>query len=254
MSLMLSFILNLGSCFDFSYFPYVIQWVCPCCTYVNHTPSPVCEMCCLSKSEPALSPSKPLPLSPVKDVTPLPAPPKGIPTEDPDFKRQRLMREEGLKLIQLIRVSLIFCCCCSLSIILRSLQASSLSLSFSQEGEKKGVSPEEVYTSMSVSGNSNVTPHDWLKAELPHVLDEICVIAASCQQEPNAPSNCSEGNNGQDGQKSNAVPLSRAEAKRAWLAVGGDNEKAVRQALRDRRVKVSKVCPCASNNSETDTD
>uniref|UniRef100_A0A8C1QU50 RBR-type E3 ubiquitin transferase n=1 Tax=Cyprinus carpio TaxID=7962 RepID=A0A8C1QU50_CYPCA len=188
------------------------QWMCQFCTYVNHTPSPACEMCCLSRSEPALSPSKPLPLSPVKDVTPLPAPPKVIPTEDPDLKRQRLMREEGLKLIQLIR-----------------------------EGEKKGVSPEEVYTSMCVSGNSNVMPYDWLKAELPHVLDEICVMAASCQQEPNAQSNCSGGNNGQDGQKSNAVPLSRAEAKRAWLAAGGDNEKAVRQALRNRRVKVKEL-------------
>uniref|UniRef100_A0A8C1WKG6 RBR-type E3 ubiquitin transferase n=1 Tax=Cyprinus carpio TaxID=7962 RepID=A0A8C1WKG6_CYPCA len=163
------------------------QWMCQFCTYVNHTPSPACEMCCLSRSEPALSPSKPLPLSPVKDVTPLPAPPKVIPAEDPDLKRQRLMREEGLKLIQLIR-----------------------------EGEKKGVSPEEVYTSMCVSGNSNVMPYDWLKAELPHVLDEICVM-------------------------SNAVPLSRAEAKRAWLAAGGDNEKAVRQALRNRRVKVKEL-------------
>uniref|UniRef100_A0A673MGN5 E3 ubiquitin-protein ligase RNF31-like n=1 Tax=Sinocyclocheilus rhinocerous TaxID=307959 RepID=A0A673MGN5_9TELE len=168
------------------------QWVCQFCTYVNHTPSPVCEMCCLSRSEPALSPSKPLPLSPVKDVTPLPAPPKVSSTEDPDLKRQRLMREEGLKLIQLIR-----------------------------EAEKKGVSPEEVYTSMCVSGNSNVMPYDWLKAELPHVLDEICVMAASCQQEPNAQSN--------------------SEAKRAWLAAGGDNEKAVRQALRHRSVKVKEL-------------
>lgn len=107
MSLMLSFILNVGSCFDFSYFPSVIQWVCKFCTYVNHTPSPACEMCCLSRSEPALSPPKPLPLSPVKDITPLQSPPKVIPTEDPDFKRQRLMKEEGLKLIQIIRVSLI---------------------------------------------------------------------------------------------------------------------------------------------------
>lgn len=95
---------------------------------------------------------------------------------------------------------------------------------------------------MCVSGNSNVTPYDWLKAELPHVLDQICVMAASCHQDPNAQSavsNCSGENEGQDGQKSNGVPLSRAEAKRAWLAAGGDNEKAVRLAHRDRRAKVS---------------
>lgn len=99
---------------------------------------------------------------------------------------------------------------------------------------------------MRVSGNSNVTPHDWLKTELPHVLDEICVMAVSCQQEPNTQANGSGGNNGHDGLKGNPVPLSRAEAKRAWLAAGGDNEKAVRQALRDRRVKVSS----ASNHSK----
>lgn len=92
---------------------------------------------------------------------------------------------------------------------------------------------------MCVSGNSNVTPYDWLKTELSHVLDEICVMAASCHQESNALSNSSGENESQDGQKCNSVPLSRAEAKRAWLAAGGDNEKAVRQAHRDRRVKVS---------------
>ncbi|XP_051984117.1 E3 ubiquitin-protein ligase RNF31-like [Xyrauchen texanus] len=191
------------------------QWVCQFCTYVNRTPSPVCEVCCLSRSEPAPSLSKVLPISPVKDDTPLSTTPKVTPTEDPDMKRQRLMREDGLKLIQLIR-----------------------------EGEKKGVSPEEVYTSMCVSGNSNVTPYDWLKAELPHVLDEICVMAASCQQELNTQSslsNVSGENEGQDGEKNNTVPLSRAEAKRAWLAAGGSNEKAVKQALRDRRAKVKEL-------------
>lgn len=194
------------------------QWVCQFCTYVNHMPSPSCEMCYLSKSDAAPSPTKPLPLpqplplQPAKNVTPVLATPKAIPTEDPDLKRQRLMREEGIKLIQLIR-----------------------------EGEKKGVSPEEVYTSMCVSGNSNVTPYDWLKAELPHVLDEICVLAASCHRDPNAVSNGSGENEGQDGQKSNGVPLSRAEAKRAWLAAGGDNEKAVKLALRNRRAKVKEL-------------
>ncbi|KAI7809639.1 E3 ubiquitin-protein ligase RNF31 isoform X2 [Triplophysa rosa] len=192
--------------------PMDSQWVCLFCTYVNQTPSAVCEMCYLSKSDHAPYPSKPLPVSPVKNITTVLATPKVTPTEDPDLKRQRLMKEEGIKLIQLIR-----------------------------EGEKKGVSPEEVYTSMCVSGNSNVTPYDWLKTELPHVLDEICVMAASCQQESNALSNSSGENESQDGQKSNSVPLSRAEAKRAWLAAGGDNEKAVRQAHRARRVKVKEL-------------
>lgn len=34
------------------------------------------------------------------------------------------------------------------------------------------------------------------------------------------------------------VKLSRAEAKLAWLAAGGDTDRAVRQLLRDRQVKV----------------
>lgn len=36
------------------------------------------------------------------------------------------------------------------------------------------------------------------------------------------------------------VKLSRAEAKLAWLAAGGDTDRAVRQLLRDRQVKVRK--------------
>ena len=34
------------------------------------------------------------------------------------------------------------------------------------------------------------------------------------------------------------VKLSRAEAKLAWLAAGGDTDRAVKQLLRDRKVKV----------------
>lgn len=36
------------------------------------------------------------------------------------------------------------------------------------------------------------------------------------------------------------VKLSRAEAKLAWLAAGGDAERAVKQLLRDRQIKVRK--------------
>lgn len=87
----------IASCCCFSFF--FPQWICQFCTYANQTPSPRCEMCDLARSDPAPSPSKPLPPSPIKDVTP-----KSPPVEDPDLKRQRLMREEGLKLIKLIRV------------------------------------------------------------------------------------------------------------------------------------------------------
>lgn len=62
-------------------------------------------MCDLPRPEPAPSPPRLQPTSPVRDFPQLSVKPKGVPTEDPDVKRQRLMREEGLKLIQLIRVS-----------------------------------------------------------------------------------------------------------------------------------------------------
>ncbi|KAK1790163.1 hypothetical protein P4O66_014085 [Electrophorus voltai] len=177
------------------------QWVCQFCTYANHTPSSRCEMCDLPRSDPAPSPSKPLPPSPVKEFPSLPVKPRAPPTEDPEAKRQRLMQEEGLALIQMIR-----------------------------EGEMKGVTPEEVYTSLQVGASS--APCVWLRAELPHRLDEICAMAASSQH---------SAGGGPDGLKGGAVPLSRAEAKHAWLTAGGDCERAARQALRDRRAKVREL-------------
>uniref|UniRef100_A0A4W6DXU5 Ring finger protein 31 n=1 Tax=Lates calcarifer TaxID=8187 RepID=A0A4W6DXU5_LATCA len=154
------------------------QWVCQFCTYLNYSPATVCEMCDLARPEPAPLPVKLRPPSPVRRVPALPIKPKEPAPEDLDSWRQRLMKEEGLKLIQLIR-----------------------------DGEKKGVSPEEVYTSMRVAGDSSILPCKWLKTELPLV-----------------------------------VQLSRAEAKQAWLTAGGDTERAARQALRDRLAKVKELC------------
>lgn len=45
---------------------------------------------------------------------------------------------------------------------------------------------------------------------------------------------------GGPGSPGEGLKLSRAEAKMAWLAAGGDTEKAVRQLLRDRQLKVGK--------------
>lgn len=115
-----------------------------------------------------------------------------------------------------------------------------------QEAEKQGISPEEVYAALCMCGGSN--PCDWLTSELPHLLDEICAMAASVQL------NCGAANAGmaadvdRDGGEpeqnpagGGGVKLSRAEAKLAWLAATGDTEKAVRQLLRDRQVKVGKT-------------
>uniref|UniRef100_A0A8D3CDA5 RBR-type E3 ubiquitin transferase n=1 Tax=Scophthalmus maximus TaxID=52904 RepID=A0A8D3CDA5_SCOMX len=164
-----------------------IKWVCQFCTYLNYSPATVCDMCDLARPEPPPLPVKLRPPSPVRRVPALAIKPKEPAPEDLDSWRQRLMKEEGLKLIQLIR-----------------------------DGEKKGVSPEEVYTSMRVAGDSSILPCKWLKTELPLLLDQIRMLVATS-------------------------PL-QAEAKQAWLTAGGDTERAARQALRDRVTKVKELC------------
>ncbi|XP_023680999.1 E3 ubiquitin-protein ligase RNF31-like isoform X1 [Paramormyrops kingsleyae] len=170
------------------------QWMCQFCTYANSKPADTCEMCSLPRTGQApKTPTAPMlgtRLNALSLKTPAPA------IENSDLKRQKQMRDEGLKLIQEIR-----------------------------EGEKRGVTPEEVYAAVCVSGGSSVNPCDWLHSELPHLLDEICAMAASVQRDPGDPS----------------VRLSRAEAKRAWLAAGGDAEKAVTQVLRNRWAKMEEL-------------
>lgn len=41
------------------------------------------------------------------------------------------------------------------------------------------MSPEEVYTSMRVAGDSNILPCKWLKTELPLLLDQIRMLVAT---------------------------------------------------------------------------
>ncbi|CAB1326233.1 unnamed protein product, partial [Coregonus sp. 'balchen'] len=196
------------------------QWVCQFCTYVNYTPASVCEMCDLPRPEPAKMRVKLHPPSQVRRVPVLSVKPKDPPMEDPDLRRQKRIREEGLKLIQLIR-----------------------------DGEKKGVSPEEVYTGMRVSGNGNTLPCDWLKAELPHLLDQICATATSSRaallktgQNQNGSGTAEDTGVEEEQPRGGGVTLSRAEAKLAWLSAGGDTERAARQGLRDRHAKVKELC------------
>lgn len=112
-----------------------------------------------------------------------------------------------------------------------------------------GISPEEVYAATVCSGSS-VKPCDWLKSELPHLLDDICAIAASihlsCPTGADESSSVAERRDNEERPQQSctsavareSIKLSRAEAKVAWLAAGGDAERAVRQLLRDRRNKV----------------
>uniref|UniRef100_A0A8C2WDA1 RBR-type E3 ubiquitin transferase n=1 Tax=Cyclopterus lumpus TaxID=8103 RepID=A0A8C2WDA1_CYCLU len=168
------------------------QWVCQFCTYLNYSPATMCEMCDLARPEPAPLPAKPRPPSPVRRVPALPIKPKEPAPEDLDSWRQRLMKEEGLKLIQLIR-----------------------------DGEKKGVSPEEVYTSRTL-----FVP--LLAIDLPLTQSRLCEAPAE--------------DAGKEAETMSAVQLSRAEAKQAWLTAGGATERAARQALRDRLAKVKELC------------
>uniref|UniRef100_A0A8C9W943 Ring finger protein 31 n=1 Tax=Scleropages formosus TaxID=113540 RepID=A0A8C9W943_SCLFO len=162
-----------------------VGWTCQVCTFANSIPAGACEMCSSPRAD--YTPKPPAPGSQRSEKpfmkTPVPA------VENPDVKRQRLMKEEGLKLIQQIR-----------------------------EAEKKGVTPEEVYAALQISKGSNVKPCDWLNSELPHLLDEIYAAIPR-----------------------SGVQVSRAEAKQAWLATGGDIEKAVVQVLRDRKSKLQEL-------------
>lgn len=106
-----------------------------------------------------------------------------------------------------------------------------------------------MYAAILCSGN-NTKPCDWLTSELPHLLDEICAMAASVQLNYRAGDSGIEAAVERDGGEpepsvanvtGGGVKLSRAEAKRAWLAAGGDTDRAVRQLLRDRQVKVGRT-------------
>lgn len=81
----------------------VFQWVCQFCTYLNYSPATMCEMCDLTRPEPPPLPVKLRPPSPVRRVPALPIKPKKPASEDADSWRQKRMKEEGEKLIHLIR-------------------------------------------------------------------------------------------------------------------------------------------------------
>ncbi|XP_014868890.1 PREDICTED: E3 ubiquitin-protein ligase RNF31 [Poecilia mexicana] len=205
------------------------KWTCQFCTFVNSKPSAVCEMCSLPcKDASGVSAPQPLqqplqqslqqPPSFTKEQPDLGAKPQPRPRANLDLKRQKTMREDGLALIHQIR-----------------------------EAEKRGVSPEEVYAALSMCGSSSINPCDWLTSELPHLLDEICAMAASVQLTSRLGNGSTALSVERDGPppEQNAAPggvkLSRAEAKLAWLAAGGNKDKAVRQLLRDRQVKMREL-------------
>ncbi|XP_028290354.1 E3 ubiquitin-protein ligase RNF31-like isoform X2 [Gouania willdenowi] len=181
------------------------KWTCEFCTFVNTRPSTLCQMCDRSCKDPAGASLPPN----LKQERPRPQP---KPRVHLDLKRQRSMREDGHHLIQQIR-----------------------------EAEKRGVSPEEVYAALCMCGGSNVNPCDWLASELPHLLDEICAMAASVHLSHKT-GNAEPQSNGDGTEQTVAdVKLSRAEAKLAWLAAGGDMDRAVKRLMRDHHTKMMEL-------------
>lgn len=85
------------------------QWICQFCTYMNTKPTLVCEMCNLACKD---SSGVSLPHSlqqtpPMTKVQPQPGlQPQPKPRVNLELRRQKLMREDGLKLIHQIRVGL----------------------------------------------------------------------------------------------------------------------------------------------------
>ncbi|XP_061661100.1 E3 ubiquitin-protein ligase RNF31-like isoform X2 [Syngnathoides biaculeatus] len=172
------------------------QWTCQVCTFVNTSSTAACEVCG-SPAKPADGPPCPPPKSAV-EAKPQAVPPQPKPRVSLELKRQDRMREDGLKLVRRFK-----------------------------EAEKRGISPEEVYAALRVCDGSGADPCDWQASELPHLLDEICAMAASVH------ASVSAGGEG--------VKLSRAEAKQAWLETGGDAERAVERLLRDRQMKMKEL-------------
>lgn len=230
--------------------------MCRFCTFVNTKPSTACEMCnlvCKDSGENSVS-HFPQKTPPTTKEPPQPGPrPQPRPRVNMELKRQETMKTDGLSLICQIRVG-------TCSRVRGGLGPSgwlSTRVTFLQEAEKSGISPEEVYAAILCSG-SGVKPCDWLASELPHLLDEICAMAASVQLTYQAGESGTAEGPGDGGEEAELEPgvapgaprgpggpgeglkLSRAEAKMAWLAAGGDTEKAVRQLLRDRQLKVAK--------------
>lgn len=141
------------------------------------------------------------------------------------------------------------------------------------------MSPEEVYTSIRVAGDRSILLCKWLKTELPLMLEQIRKSVAafslhSVLDRSTTESTVSmlvsslfngrifvflhrvrrslvvsltqnrscedlEGSAKEVDPSEAVVQLSAAEAKQAWLMAGGDTERAAKQALRDRLVKVT---------------
>ncbi|GCC40325.1 hypothetical protein chiPu_0024187 [Chiloscyllium punctatum] len=95
----------------------------------------------------------------------------------------------------------------------------------SQMGEEQLVSPEEVCCALRSSGTEE--PLAWLQTELPQMLDSIADLASQ---------------KGHTMAQDQVGPVSRDEARLAWLHAAGDFEEAVGECVRSRARKFREIC------------
>ncbi|XP_076983216.1 E3 ubiquitin-protein ligase RNF31 isoform X2 [Tamandua tetradactyla] len=176
--------------------PQKQSWYCIHCTFCNSGPGWVCAMCNRTSS-PSPAQHTPQPhASSLEEKLPEPGPPQRLSAPlpsscgDPEKQRQDNMREKGLLLVIMIR-----------------------------EGETAGVSPEEVFSALQYSGTE--VPLQWLRSELPYVLEMVADLAG--QQAPELGA------------------FSCQEARKAWLDRHGNLDEAVEECVRARRKKVHEL-------------
>ncbi|KAM4807802.1 E3 ubiquitin-protein ligase RNF31 isoform 1-T1 [Rhinophrynus dorsalis] len=109
-----------------------------------------------------------------------------------EMTRQKQLREDGAKIVAMIR-----------------------------EGERNGVTPEEVCSAVQYSGTE--VPEWWLQTELPCVLDRLIDTASK-----------------KSGTELGA--LTHEEARSAWVLSGGKMDDAVILCMTERRSKVETLC------------
>uniref|UniRef100_H2ZW95 RanBP-type and C3HC4-type zinc finger-containing protein 1 n=1 Tax=Latimeria chalumnae TaxID=7897 RepID=H2ZW95_LATCH len=199
-------------------FQQALGWECEHCTYFNTKPGRICEMCDRTSTVATGQLLTRVPTTLVDRVSTLEQklkrgleqssqPTSGVPgqakmnskadtrNQDEDWLWQEQMRARGQKLVQMIR-----------------------------EGEKNGVSPEDVYCAVRYSGTE--VPVQWLRTELPHVLETIADLAT------------------QKGAAmvENTVGVVRLEeARLAWRACEGNIEDAVQECVTMRRRKFQEL-------------
>uniref|UniRef100_A0A7N9D1F9 E3 ubiquitin-protein ligase RNF31 n=1 Tax=Macaca fascicularis TaxID=9541 RepID=A0A7N9D1F9_MACFA len=88
-----------------------------------------------------------------------------------------------------------------------------------QEGEAAGACPEEIFSALQYSGTE--VPLQWLRSELPYVLEMVAELAG--QQDPGLGA------------------FSCQEARKAWLDRHGNLDEAVEECVRTRRRKVQEL-------------